>query len=190
MEEIQHYEIESDRLRFRRLRADDFGLVAPILQDVQTMYAWEHAFSYEEVCDWIAAMLHRYREDGCGYFAALSRQTGALVALAGPLVEQLQERAEIGIGYIVRRELWGQGYGVECARACIRYAFGVLGAVRVVATIRPNNLPSLRVAAQCGMQAVEQISKHYRGKDMPHIVCALDQPLTQGQATAEDSADA
>ena len=37
MEEIQHYEIESDRLRFRRLRADDFGLVAPILQDVQTM---------------------------------------------------------------------------------------------------------------------------------------------------------
>ena len=78
MEEIQHYEIESDRLRFRRLRADDFGLVAPILQDVQTMYAWEHAFSYEEVCDWIADMLHRYREDGCGYFAALSRQTGAL----------------------------------------------------------------------------------------------------------------
>ena len=186
MEEIQHYEIESDRLRFRRLRADDFGLVAPILQDVQTMYAWEHAFSYEEVCDWIADMLHRYREDGCGYFAALSRQTGALVALAGPLVEQLQERAEIGIGYIVRRELWGQGYGVECARACIRYAFGVLGAVRVVA----NNLPSLRVAAQCGMQAVGQISKQYRGKDMPHIVCALDQPLTQGQATAEDSADA
>ena len=79
---------------------------------------------------------------------------------------------------------------MECARACIRYAFGVLGAVRVVATIRPNNLPSLRVAAQCGMQAVGQISKHYRGKDMPHIVCALDQPLTQGQATAMDSADA
>ena len=190
MEEIQHYEIESDRLRFRRLRADDFGLVAPILQDVQTMYAWEHAFSYEEVCDWIADMLHRYREDGCGYFAALSRQTGALVALAGPLVEQLQERAEIGIGYIVRRELWGQGYGVECARACIRYAFGVLGAVRVVATIRPNNLPSLRVAAQCGMQAVEQISNHHRRKDISHTAGAPDQPLTLGQATARDSADA
>ena len=122
MEEIQHYEIESDRLRFRRLRADDFGLVAPILQDVQTMYAWEHAFSYEEVCDWIADMLHRYREDGCGYFAALSRQTGALVALAGPLVEQLQERAEIGIGYIVRRELWGQGYGHAAYRLCARPA--------------------------------------------------------------------
>ena len=26
--EIQHYEMESERLRFRRLRADDFALIA------------------------------------------------------------------------------------------------------------------------------------------------------------------
>ena len=39
--EIQQYEMESERLRFRRLRADDYALIAPILQDEQTMYAWE-----------------------------------------------------------------------------------------------------------------------------------------------------
>ena len=60
MEELQHYEMESERLRFRRLRADDYALIAPILQDEETMYAWEHGFTYDEVCDWIADMMRRY----------------------------------------------------------------------------------------------------------------------------------
>ena len=45
MEELQHYEMESERLCFRRLRADDYALISPILQDEQTMYAWEHGFT-------------------------------------------------------------------------------------------------------------------------------------------------
>ena len=177
MEELQHYEMESERLRFRRLRADDYALIAPILQDEETMYAWEHGFSYDEVCDWIADMMRRYREDGCGYFAALDKQTGELVALAGPLIEHLYaDETAMGLGYIVRRGLWKQGYGTECARTSIQYAFDKLGADRVIATIRPNNIGSLSVAAACGMKVVGQIVKHYRDKDMPHIVCAIDRP--------------
>lgn len=176
--EIQHYEMESERLRFRRLRADDFSLVAPILQDEQTMYAWEHGFSYEEVVDWIADMLRRYHEDGCGYFAGLDRETGALVALAGPLVEHLDaETTALGIGYIVRRELWGQGYGVECARASLTFAFEKLNAPRVLALIRPDNIASLHVAAACGMKPIGQLTKHYREKDLPHVVCALERAV-------------
>lgn len=176
--EIQHYEMESARLRFRRLRADDFSLVAPILQDEQTMYAWEHGFSYEEVVDWIADMLRRYHEDGCGYFAGLDRETGELVALAGPLVEHLDaETTALGIGYIVRRELWGQRYGVECARASLTFAFEKLNAPRVLALIRPDNIASLHVAAACGMKPIGQLTKHYQEKDLPHVVCALERTV-------------
>ena len=173
--EIQHYEMESERLRFRRLRADDFSLVAPILQDAETMYAWEHGFSYEEVVDWIADMLRRYHEDGCGYFAGLDRESGSLVALAGPLVEHLDaETTALGLGYIVRRDLWEQGYGVECARASLTFAFEKLDAPRVLALIRPDNIASLHVAAACGMKPIGQLTKQYRGKDLPHVVCAVE----------------
>lgn len=173
--EIQHYEMESERLRFRRLRADDFSLVAPILQDEQTMYAWEHGFSYEEVVDWIADMLRRYHEDGCGYFAGLDRETGALIALAGPLVERLDsETTALGLGYIVRRDLWGQGYGVECARAALTFAFDKLDVSRVLALIRPDNIASLHVAAACGMKPVGQFTKLYREKDLPHVICTVE----------------
>lgn len=173
--ELQHYEMESARLRFRRLRADDFSLVAPILQDAQTMYAWEHSFSYEEVVDWIADMLRRYREDGYGYYAGLDRETGDLIALAGPLKERLDaETTAIGIGYIVRRDVWGQGYGVECARASLTFAFEKLDAPRALALIRPDNIASLHVAAACGMQPVDQLTRQYHGKDLPHVICAVE----------------
>lgn len=188
--EIQQYEMESERLRFRRLRADDYALIAPILQDDQTMYAWEHGFSYDEVCDWIADMMRRYREDGCGYLAALDRQTAELVALAGPLIEHLDaDKTAMGIGYIVRRDLWKQGYGTECARTCIQYAFDKLGADRVIATIRPNNIPSLRVAAACDMKVVGRLNKPYQGKDIPHIICAIDKPRPAVQADDASPAD-
>ena len=173
--EIQHYEMESERLRFRRLRADDFALIAPILQDAQTMYAWEHGFSYEEVVDWIADMLRRYHEDGCGYLAGLDRETGELFALAGPLVEHLDaETSAIGVGYIVRRDLWGQGYGTECARTALTFAFEKLNVPRALALIRPDNIASLHVAAACGMKPIGQLTKQYRGKELPHVVCAVD----------------
>ena len=186
--EIQQYEMESERLRFRRLRADDYALIAPILQDEQTMYAWEHGFTYDEVCDWIADMLRRYQQDGFGYFAALDKQTGELVALAGPLTEQLSaDTAATGIGYIVRRDLWQQGYGRECAEASIRYAFDKLGAERVIAAIRPGNLASLHIAASCKMQVVGEILKHYRGKAMPHLICAIDKPKPEEKPPAQQT---
>lgn len=188
--ELQQYEMESARLRFRRLRADDFSLVAPILQDAQTMYAWEHAFTYEEVIDWIADMLRRYREDGCGYFVGLDRETGELAALAGPLAEQMEDgQPAIGLGWIVRRDRWGQGLGVECARAAIEFAFDKLDAPQVVATIRPSNIPSLRVAAACGMQPVGQLVKRYRDKEMPHVICLLSRDTGLPDAPAPDSAE-
>ena len=138
-------------------------------------------------------MMRRYGEDGCGYFAALDKQTGELVALAGPLSEHLYaDTTAIGIGYIVRRDLWRQGYGKECAEASIRYAFDKLGADRVIAAIRPGNLASLHVAASCKMQIVGEIMKHYQGKAIPHLVCAIDKPKPEenkpdNEAAASDS---
>lgn len=174
---MQVFEAHSPRLRYRRLRADDFSAVAAILHDEQTMYAWGHGFSYDEICDWIADMLRRYQEDGCGYFAAVDPETGALAALAGPLAEQLDDGSTaVGLGYIVRRDLWQQGYGTECAQTMLRYAFERLGAARVVALIQPDNAPSRRVAEKCGMRPAGETVKHYQGRDIPHIIYAAERP--------------
>ena len=41
--------LETKRLLLRRLERADFGALCEILQDAEVMYAYEHAFSDEEV---------------------------------------------------------------------------------------------------------------------------------------------
>lgn len=168
--------METPRLRFRRLRADDYALVAPILQDPQTMRAWGHAFSYDEICGWIARMLEHYQKFGYGCFAGVHRQTGALATLAGPLPEK--QRENVRLLYIVRRELWQKGYGMESARAALQYAFDNLNAARALALIRPNNLGAFHIAANLGMKPVAKTTLWIDEREELHIVCAVDQPIS------------
>ncbi len=173
--EVQIYETETPRLVFRRLRATDVALIAPILQDEQTMRSWEHAFSYDELCDWLADNVHRYRTDGCGCWAAFKRDSNELVALAGPVMTIPARDADPcpSLIYIVRRDLWVKGYGTECAKAVIDYSFSHLDAQRVSALVRTNNIPALRIAASCGLRPVEKVRKTLGENEVTYLLCIL-----------------
>lgn len=140
------------------------------------MYSWEHGFTYDEVCDWLAENVHRYHVDGCGCWAALERHADRLIGLAGLTLEAPTEGTERNgsLLYIVRRDHWGHGYGTECAQAVIAYAFERLHTPRVTALIRVDNLPALYVAAACHMRPVQQMFMPYLGKNVPMVLCALD----------------
>ena len=55
------------------------------------------------------------------------------------------------------------------AAACLDHWFRVRKQEAVVTHIRPQNLPSRRVADRNGMQVRGQIVKHYYGMEMPHV---------------------
>ena len=65
-----------------------------------------------------------------------------------------------------RASVQGRGIATEAARACMNYAFIELGEDRVISLIRPENLPSRRVAERNGM-AVEK-ETDFLG--LPHLV--------------------
>lgn len=44
----------------------------------------------------------------------------------------------------------------------------------MTAQIRPNNLPSVKVAERLGMTVRSQFVKRYRGKDMIHLIYYLE----------------
>ena len=56
----------TERLYFRTMTQEDFSLLCQILQDEKAMYAYEHAFSDEEVREWLNRQLGRYEEYGFG----------------------------------------------------------------------------------------------------------------------------
>lgn len=165
---------ETERLTLRPLTRADRGDLCEILQDALVMYAYEHAFSDEEVDDWLERQLGRYERDGFGLWAVLRREDGAFVGQAGITMQDLGDRWVPEVGYLFKQRYWHQGYATEAAIACRNYAFGTLGLAEVYSIIRDNNAPSRAVAERGGMAVVGELMKHYHGIDMPHLVYRIE----------------
>lgn len=166
--------LQTPQLGFRRFSHADHEALRPILGDPETMYAWEYGFSDAQITQWIERCLMRYANEGYAYFAAVDKETGGLVGLMGLLNENIDGKIQLGVAYILDRRHWGKGYAVEGANGWINYAFDTLGAVRVVADIRPENSASRRVAERLGLRVVGQHIKNVNGKEMLHLVYAID----------------
>ena len=174
--------LETERLRMREMTMADFGAICRIMQDAETMYAYEGAFTDGEVSEWIQRQESRYRELGFGLWAVELKESGEVIGQCGLSIQPWKEEQVLEIGYLFRRDCWGHGYAAEAARACRRYAFEQLGAEEVCSIIRDTNHASQRVALRNGMKPVDTWTKHYRGVDMPHIRYAV-------KRTEEDDSD-
>lgn len=162
--------LETSRLYLREIETGDFAAICEILQDIDVMYAWEHAFSDAEVVQWIAENRMRYTRDGYSYWTVIEKASGTLAGVTGLLAEQAEEERCIGVGYIYNKRHWGRGYAFEAASACVAYGFDVLGLDEITAQIRPENAPSRRLAEKLGMRVRKQFVRQYRGKAMPHLL--------------------
>lgn len=163
--------LETKRLLLRKLTKEDYDDLCEILQDEQTMYAYEHAFSDQEAMGWLERQLTRYQTDGVGLWAVIRKEDGAFLGQAGLTYQDIGETVPVlEVGYLFKRKYWGNGYAAEAAIGCKEYAFHTLKAARVYSIIRDNNLASQRVAKRNGMTVVKTIVKHYYGMDMPHLV--------------------
>ncbi len=162
--------LETERLYLRELEETDLEAMCRVLQDAEVMYAYEHAFSDEEVREWLERQRKRYREDGFGLWAAVLRETDEMIGQCGLTMQDCLGRRVPEIGYLFEKAYWHQGYASEAAAGCRRYAFDVLELPEVYSIIREGNEASEKVAARNGMERTGSLVKHYYGMDMPHSV--------------------
>lgn len=165
--------IETKRLILREMTENDLPALRKILQDEEVMYAYEHAFSEEEVIKWFENQQRRYRENGFGLWTAVLKYGGEMIGQCGITYQDIGNERVPETGYLFQKKFWHSGYATEAAQACNRYAFDVLGMAEIYSIIRDNNLPSRKVAERNGMEICGSITKHYYGIDMPHVVYRL-----------------
>ncbi len=160
--------LETERLYLREMKQSDFNSLCKIMQDKETMYAYEGAFSETEVQEWLDRQIFRYQKWGFGLWAVIRKETDEMIGQCGLTMQPWKDREVLEIGYLFQRLFWHKGYAVEAAKACKKYAFEVLNADEVCSIIRDTNTASQNVAIRNGMIAVDSWTKHYRGVDMPH----------------------
>lgn len=134
--------IETKRLYLRELRLSDMSALSKILQDEQTMYAYEGVFDDHEVQNWFEKQIDNYRRDGFGLWAVVLKETGEMIGQCGLTWQVFSGQQVLEIGYLFQRLFWKNGYAIEAAMACRDYAFAQLKADEVFSIIRDTNLAS------------------------------------------------
>lgn len=162
--------LETERLYLRRMSENDFNSLCKILQDEEVMYAYEHAFSDEEVQNWLDRQLDRYNRYGFGLWAVCLKETDEMIGQCGLTMQPCLDAEVLEIGYLFQKKYWHRGYAIEAASGCKKYAFEILKADEVYSIIRDNNIASQNVAKRNGMTVCGELTKHYYGMDMPHLV--------------------
>ena len=162
--------LETPRLRLREFVPEDVDALALMLTDAATMRYDPVLFDRARVEEWIARNRRRYAANGHGLWAAVLKSTGELIGDCGVTAQSVDDLDELEVGYHLRRDHWGQGYATEGAQACRDWAFQNGNADYVISLIRPENLPSRRVAKRNGMTLWKQIT----WRDLPHSVYRID----------------
>lgn len=152
--------IETARLLLRPFSLNDVPALQAVIGDPIAMQWYPAPFDQKGVEAWIKRNFDRYKSEGHGLWAMVLKSSGELIGDCGCVIQEVEGKNELEVGYHVRRDLWGNGYATEAARACMEYAFNRLGVPRVISIIRPENVNSRRVAEKNGLSCEKIVFWH------------------------------
>jgi RimJ/RimL family protein N-acetyltransferase len=128
---------------------DDLDEVAALLGAPDPARPAHRPRTRHEAREWIAWNRRNYAEHGFGLWA-VETHDGAFVGDCGLTMQEVEGEWLVEVGYHVHVALRGQGLGSEAA-AAVRDVARAEGIAHLVAIIRPDNVPSQRLAARIGL---------------------------------------
>jgi ribosomal-protein-alanine N-acetyltransferase len=164
--------LETPRTFMREILGNDFDFLLRMMSDPEVMRYYPRPYGEKDIRDFINRMRIHYRDDGCGLWLLVDRESGEPLGRVGLMRQTVNGVDEFEIGYMVHRPFWRRGLATEAALAVREYAFGERKLRRVVSLIRPENKPSQGVARKLGMDIVG--STQMLG--LEHHVFAVESP--------------
>lgn len=168
--------LQTPRLQLREFVPEDADALARVLADRETMRYYPAPYDRAGVEQWLERNRQRYKEDGVGLWGMVLKSSGDLVGDCGIILQEVEGERLYEIGYHLRRDCWGIGLATEAAIACRNWAFAHLKADRLISLIRPENLPSRRVAERNGMTMWKEVN--WRG--LVHCVYSIEKACGDG----------
>jgi len=149
----QQLPLRTPRLRLVELDLSHLPTLAAMLADPVVMRYFPRVMTTMESEQWLRRTIDRYRQHGTGLLAVMQDGEGPakFIGDCGVQVRTFGGQRRLELGYHFTRGAWGRGYATEAARACIMLALRHSDVPDVVALIRPENGPSMRVARRVGM---------------------------------------
>jgi RimJ/RimL family protein N-acetyltransferase len=144
-------QIETDRLRLRRVRPDDAAAFLawrsqPEVMRYLYMPPWTPETAQTRLADWASGS---FREPGDVLMLAVEADD---VVVGECLLKRATGQGQVEIGYAYHPSVAGRGYATEAGRALLGLAFERFGFHRAFARIDAENVASERVVQRLGMR--------------------------------------
>ena len=156
--------ISTDHLILRPFSAPDAAILHRIYQSEGVLQYFPNPVPppIEKVERFVANQQAHWEKYGYGNWAVTVQGDPEIIGWAG--LQFLPETDETEVGYLLDKPHWGKGYATEAARASLQFGLANFDFPEIIALVRPDNAASLKVAAKCGLIAVER--KVYWGVEM------------------------
>jgi RimJ/RimL family protein N-acetyltransferase len=151
--------LETTRLRLREMEAGDLDFMAEMLGDPDVMHHYPHTLDRDGAQAWLDHQIRRYERDGHAFWLVEGKDDGKPKGQVGLLRQTLEDGDHPEVGYMIHRPFQQQGIATEAAMAVRDHAFRELDRPYVVSFIRPENIPSQKVAWKLGMEPERMIQR-------------------------------
>ncbi len=146
--------VETQRLIFGSITDISFEEWLPFFLHTNNarMVALDHLDTPEAQCrQWFERAHKRISDNRGGLNALYEKESGVLVGQCGLLVQPVNGKDELEVGYSLLPAQWGKGYAVEAARKARDIAFERKHTDTLISIIHVENEPSKKVARKNGM---------------------------------------
>ena len=137
--------LETERLILRPLTLDDFEAVHSWASNPENVrYMFWGPNTEEQTKEFLG--ITKAGKD----FAVVLRESGQVIGSCGIYPDSANDKAELG--WILHKDFWKQGFGVEICGELIRYGFKDLNLRRLFAPCAAVNYGSYRIMERNGMR--------------------------------------
>ncbi len=168
--------IETQRLIIRLAEPGDAGAIFSYRSDfIANKYQGWFPGSVEEVRDYISTMPKTTDvADVCLQFVMIHVEENRLIGDMG-ITFTHHDKMQAEIGCTLDKTYHGKGYATEALKAMVDYLFVVLKKHRVIASVDPRNLASIRLIERLKFRKEAHFKKSYylRGEWVDDIIYAI-----------------
>ncbi len=148
---MRAYFLTSARLGFSTWSLDDLPLAMGLWGDPNVTRLTGGPFTAAQVVERLVREIENLDQRGVQYWPVFLRDTGEHVGCCG-LQPHDEENGIYELGFQLRQEYWGHGFGREAAQAVISNSFAVLGVRALYAGHHPFNAASQRLLQRLGFR--------------------------------------
>jgi RimJ/RimL family protein N-acetyltransferase len=127
-----------------------------------------------------AEMIRQWEVRGYGQWSVVEKATAQVIGVVGFYHPQRADWPGVDLGWLIRRDQWGNGFATEAATAAIEWLWKNTRIDRIVSLIGPDDHRSTRIAIKLGEQFERTVGDPVHGELASAYVLGRPSSVSRG----------